>query len=88
VVATANDISKLPPELLRKGRFDEVFFLDLPNQAERKEIFAVHLMKRGRNPNTFDLDLLAQTASGYVRAEIEQAVTEALFTAFNDGRRD
>jgi SpoVK/Ycf46/Vps4 family AAA+-type ATPase len=88
VVATANDISKLPPELLRKGRFDEVFFLDLPNQAERKEIFAVHLKKRGRNPREFNLDLLAQTANGHVGSEIEQAVIDALFIAFNEGKRD
>jgi SpoVK/Ycf46/Vps4 family AAA+-type ATPase len=88
VVATANDITKLPAELLRKGRFDEVFFLDLPNQAERKEIFAVHLTKRGRIPGKFDLDLLAQTANGYVGSEIEQAIIDALFTAFNEGRRD
>jgi SpoVK/Ycf46/Vps4 family AAA+-type ATPase len=88
VVATANDISKLPPELLRKGRFDEVFFLDLPTQAERREIFAVHLKKRGRNARAFNLDLLSQAANGYVGAEIEQAVTDALFLAYNEGKRD
>lgn len=87
VVATANDITKLPAELLRKGRFDEIFFLDLPNRTERREIFGVHLKKRGRNPNQFNLDLLAQEASGYVGAEIEQAVTDALFVAFNEGKR-
>jgi hypothetical protein len=88
VVATANDITQLPLELLRKGRFDEIFFLDLPNQAERKEIFAVHLKKRGRKPNDFDLDRLAKTASGYVGAEIEQAINEALCRVYYEGKRD
>ena len=88
VVATANGISQLPPELLRKGRFDEVFFLDLPNQAERKDIFMVHLKKRSLNPNHFDLDLLAKTANGYVGAEIEQAINEALFLSYNEEKRE
>ena len=88
VVATANDISKLPPELLRKGRFDEVFFFDLPNQAERRETFTVHLKKRGRNSRGFNLDLIAQAANGYVGAEIEHAVTDALYLAYNESKRD
>ena len=88
VVATANDISKLPPELLRKGRFDEVFFFDLPNQAERREIFTVHQKKRGRNSRGFNLDLIAQAANGYVGAEIEHAVTDALYLAYNESKRD
>src|SRR5256885_12577933 len=58
VVATANDISQLPPELLRKGRFDEIFFVDLPTADERREIFNIHLGKRGRDPQPFDLDSL------------------------------
>jgi SpoVK/Ycf46/Vps4 family AAA+-type ATPase len=86
VVATANDISKLPPELLRKGRFDEIFFLDLPTQKEREEIFSVHLRKRNRLPQDFDLPRLAQLAAGYVGAEIEQAVIEAMYVGFNQER--
>jgi ATP-dependent 26S proteasome regulatory subunit len=88
VVATANDISRLPPELLRKGRFDEVFFLDLPTAAERRDIFEVHLKKRGRQPKDFDLKRLAQASEGYVGSELEQAVIDALYVAFNEGRRD
>lgn len=86
VVATANDVSALPPELLRRGRFDEVFFLDLPTVEERRDILAVHLSKRKRVPEDFDLDRLAAAAEGYVGAEIEQAVIDAMFRAFNDGR--
>jgi len=88
VVATANDISRLPPELLRKGRFDEVFFLDLPTLAERKEIFAVHLRKRRRLAQSYDLERLAREAEGYVGAEIEQAIIDAMYVGFNDGRRE
>lgn len=82
VVATANDISMLPPELLRKGRFDEIFFVDLPSFVERKEIFRVHLSKRKMDPAEFDLDALSQTASGYSGAEIEEAIISAMFDAF------
>ncbi len=82
VVATANDVSLLPPELLRKGRFDEIFFVDLPAYAERKEVFQVHLVKRKLDVSTFDLDLLANLSSGYSGAEIEEAVVTALFDAF------
>ncbi len=86
VVATANDISSLPPELLRKGRFDEIFFLDLPTSKEREEIFAVHLRKRNRLPRDFDCAQLAQLSAGYVGAEIEQAIIEAMYVGFNQGR--
>jgi SpoVK/Ycf46/Vps4 family AAA+-type ATPase len=86
VVATANDITQLPPELLRKGRFDEVFFVDLPAPIERQEIFRIHIEKRGRVANDFDLDQLADGSSGFSGAEIEQAIVSALFEAFN-GRR-
>jgi ATP-dependent 26S proteasome regulatory subunit len=82
VVATANDISLLPPELLRKGRFDEIFFVDLPSFIERKEIFRVHLSKRKMDPANFDLDALAQTSAGYSGAEIEEAIISAMFDAF------
>lgn len=85
VVATANDISQLPPELLRKGRFDEIFFVDLPSIDERKDIFAIHLSKRKRDPKMFDLDKLAEAAVGFSGAEIEQAVVSALFDAFASG---
>ena len=84
LVATANDIEALPPELLRKGRFDEIFFVDLPSQEVRKDIFAIHLSKRKREPDQFDLERLAHTAEGFSGAEIEQAVIAALHTAFAD----
>lgn len=86
VVATANDISSLPPELLRKGRFDEIFFLDLPTSKEREEIFTVHLRKRNRLPRDFDCVQLAQLSAGYVGAEIEQAIIDAMYVGFNEGR--
>ena len=84
VVATANDIEALPPELLRKGRFDEIFFVDLPAPAVRKEIFAIHLRKRGRDPAKFDLPCLARASEGYSGSEIEQAVISALHEAYAD----
>jgi AAA+ superfamily predicted ATPase len=86
VVATANDINKLPPELLRKGRFDEIFFLDLPTDVEREEIFAVHLQKRKRLKEDFDIRRLANLAEGYVGAEIEQAIIDAMYVGFDGGR--
>jgi SpoVK/Ycf46/Vps4 family AAA+-type ATPase len=85
VVATSNDIGQLPPELTRKGRFDEIFFVDLPNAAECREIFAVHLRKRKRDPKLFDLAALAAAAEGFSGAEIEQAVVAGLYTAFSRG---
>lgn len=85
VVTTCNDLSRLPPELIRKGRFDEIFFIDLPHREERKEIFTVHLKKRKRNPSAFDLDLLAEASEGFSGAEIEQAIVSALYTAFSKG---
>ncbi|MBE0699513.1 MAG: AAA family ATPase, partial [Anaerolineaceae bacterium] len=86
VVATANDISILPPEILRKGRFDEIFFIDLPKFDERAEIFAIHLARRGRNPLSFNLDNLAQNSVGFSGAEIEQVVISGLYDAFEAGR--
>jgi hypothetical protein len=85
VVATANQIDSLPPELLRKGRFDEIFFLDLPAEAERRTIFEIHLEKRGRDPERFDLGVLAQHSEGFSGAEIEQVVIAGLFEAFDAG---
>ncbi len=87
VVATANDVAMLPPELLRRGRFDEVFFLDLPNAAERQAIFEVHLRKRQRDPAAFNVALLVNASEGYVGAEIEQVVIDAMFLAFNDDQQ-
>lgn len=82
LVATANDIEALPPELLRKGRFDEIFFVDLPREDVRRQIFAIHLKKRGRDPETFDLDGLAKASDGFSGSEIEQAVIAAMHEAF------
>lgn len=83
VIATANDVSQLPPELLRKGRFDEIFFVDLPNSQERKEIVQIQLKKRGRNPADFDLDWLVQATAGYAGSELEEVVVGALYEAFD-----
>jgi SpoVK/Ycf46/Vps4 family AAA+-type ATPase len=82
LVATANDIAALPPELLRKGRFDEIFFVDLPGLEARHAIFTSHLAKRKRDPKQFDLDTLAEASSGYSGAEIEQAIIGALHEAY------
>jgi SpoVK/Ycf46/Vps4 family AAA+-type ATPase len=87
VVGTANDVSRIPPELLRKGRFDEVFFLDLPTEGERKKIFEVHLKKRNRLEGDFDLDILARESEGFVGSEIEQLINDALYISFNDNMR-
>lgn len=84
VIATANDISKLPPELLRKGRLDEIFFVDLPNREERREILTIHLRKRGRDTGKFDLDALAAACEGFNGAEIEEAIVSSLFDAFSE----
>lgn len=86
MVATANDVTKLPPELLRKGRFDEIFFIDLPGDAERELIFSIHLAKRKRDPKGFDLKALSEKTEGFSGAEIEQVVIASLFTAFDAGR--
>ena len=86
VIATANDISALPPEILRKGRFDEIFFVDLPQLQERREIFAIHLARRGRDPLNYDLNQLALVSDGFSGAEIEQVIIDGLYDAFEDGR--
>jgi len=85
VVATANDIQHLPPELLRKGRLDEIFFVDLPTRDERADIFRIHLACRGRDPGRFDLDQLADATHGFSGAEIEEAIISALYDAFYAG---
>jgi len=86
VVATANDVTSLPPELPRRGRFDDIFFVDLPTERERAEILAIHLRKRGRDPEKFPIPDLASQAERMSGAEIEQAVAAALYTAFANGR--
>jgi SpoVK/Ycf46/Vps4 family AAA+-type ATPase len=86
VFATANNVSSLPPELLRKGRWDDLFFCDLPQSKEREEIFAIHLQKRNRDPKQFDLKALAKASEGFGGAEIEEAVISGLYNAFGDNR--
>ncbi|MGB9196103.1 MAG: AAA family ATPase [Terriglobales bacterium] len=83
VAATCNNVTALPPELIRKGRFDELFFVDLPSEEERKQIFAIQLKKRKRNPQDYDLDRIATAAQGFSGAEIESAVQGALYAAFS-----
>jgi len=87
VAATCNNVTVLPPELIRKGRFDELFFVDLPNQAERKHIFSIQLAKRKRNPGDFDLEKVATAANGYSGAEIDAAVQGALYAAYSDKKQ-
>lgn len=84
VAATANNISLLPPELLRKGRLDEIFFVDLPMAKERRDIFIIHLKKRKRDPQGFDLERLTNLSEGFSGAEIEQAVISALYDSFSE----
>ncbi|PYQ10458.1 MAG: AAA family ATPase [Acidobacteria bacterium] len=83
VVATANDVSLLPPEFLRKGRFDEIFFVDLPDAEARAALFAIHLKKRAKDPRLFDLRRLVQATEGFGGSEVEQAIVAGLYTAFN-----
>lgn len=85
VVATANDITRLPPELLRKGRFDEIFFVDLPRRDVRRDILAMHLTRRGRNAGQFDLEPLVDAAEEYSGSELEQCVVNALYAAYAEG---
>jgi len=86
VGATANRIDMLPAELLRRGRFDQIFFVDLPGRKEREEIFRVHFKKRGISPAKFDISQLAQITKGWSGAEIEQAIISAMYEAFNEDR--
>ncbi|MGF1516845.1 MAG: AAA family ATPase [Nodosilinea sp.] len=86
VMATANRVEKLPSEFLRKGRFDEIFFVDLPNAEERKDIFQIHLQKRRRDIERFDLDQLTKVCDGFSGAEIEQGLISAMYEAFAQGR--
>jgi SpoVK/Ycf46/Vps4 family AAA+-type ATPase len=86
LVATANEINRLPPEMVRKGRFDEIFFVDLPSPQNRRAILAIHLRKRCLDQATFDLDALAGAADGFSGSEIEQAIVSAMYTAHAQGR--
>ena len=87
IVATANDIMRLPPELVRKGRFDEIFFVDLPAEGNRREIFGIHLLKRSLRPEEFDLDDLVAASDGFSGAEMEQAIVSAMYSAHAQGRK-
>ena len=94
IIATANNIHSLPPELMRKGRFDEIFFVDLPTKKERRDIFRVHISKRLTNPKVIrdfqltrdNLNLLVDLTEGFVGAELEQIVISALFEAYSEDR--
>ncbi len=86
VVATANDVARLPPELLRRGRFDDLFFVDLPTHAERVEILAIHLKRHSRDPLQFDLEELAAQAARLSGSELEQVVSAALYNAYTESR--
>jgi hypothetical protein len=86
VVATANDLSRIPPELLRKGRFDEIFFVDLPDERERAAIWQIHLMRRKQDPRRFKLPELVQATDGFSGAEIEQVIITALYRAIHEKR--
>lgn len=86
VVATANDVTQLPPELLRKGRLDEMFFVDLPNQAERETIWGIQIAKYGRKAGQYDITALSMASEGMTGSEIEQAVIDSLYGAFAEGR--
>ena len=85
MVATANQVQHLPPELLRKGRFDEIFAVDLPNDHEREMIFKIHLQKRGRDASKFDLATLSKNSNEFTGSEIEVVIDEAMFNAFSKG---
>ncbi|MFY9234091.1 MAG: AAA family ATPase [Fimbriimonadaceae bacterium] len=87
LIATANEVQALPPEMLRKGRFDEIFFVDLPEDKEREQIFQIHLSKRKRDPKKYDLSKLSAATEGYSGAEIEQIVVGGLYLAFDKNRQ-
>jgi SpoVK/Ycf46/Vps4 family AAA+-type ATPase len=87
IVATANDIMRLPPELVRKGRFDEIFFVDLPSAENRRDILTIHLRKRGLQPSQFDLGALVEATRGFSGSEVEQAIVSAMYTAHAAGRQ-
>jgi SpoVK/Ycf46/Vps4 family AAA+-type ATPase len=84
IIATANDISALPPELMRKGRFDEVFFIDVPKEDARRRILEIHLRRRRRNPEDFNLDALVEITREFTGSELEQVIVSGLFNAFTE----
>jgi len=84
IVATCNDIQALPPELMRAGRFDDIFFVDLPNRTERKEIWEIHISKVGRDPANYSIEALVEQSEGYTGSEIEVSVADGLYTAFDE----
>ena len=86
VVATANNVSALPPEMLRKGRWDDLFFIDLPNKTEVEAIWRIQIAKHGRDPVDYDIGPIAQATSGFTGAEIEQAFVDGLYNAFTENR--
>jgi len=86
VIATANDIDRLPPELMRKGRFDEIFFIDLPNIGERREIIDIHIRNFKRDPAQYNIDELAEMMRGFSGAEIKEAIIAAMYDGFAEGR--
>ena len=88
VYATANDYTQIPPEFMRAGRFDEIFFVDLPNRTERKQIFEVILRRNNREHLELDTEALAKMSDGYSGAEIEKMVVQAMFAAYEDEKRD
>ena len=87
IAATANRIDLLPAELLRRGRFDQIFFLDLPTRVEREEIFSIHLKSKGNNPSDFNVPQLAQITKGWTGSEIEQVIISGMYEAFNENRK-
>ena len=86
VIATANDITRMPPEMLRKGRWDEIFFVAFPDEGEREKIFNIHINKKGRNPDNYQMDELIKLTEGFSGAEIEQSIVEALYEGFDANR--
>jgi SpoVK/Ycf46/Vps4 family AAA+-type ATPase len=86
IAATANDIDRLPPEMIRKGRFDEVFFVDLPSQEEREQIFKIHITNRGKAITDISVRDLASSAEGFTGAEIEQCIVNAMYDCFSRNR--
>ena len=86
IAATANDIDRLPPEFIRKGRFDEIFFVDLPSQEEREEVITIHLERHGKTASIVSIEGLAKRAAGYTGAEIEQAIVSGMYEAFAEKR--
>jgi SpoVK/Ycf46/Vps4 family AAA+-type ATPase len=86
IVATANDVAQLPPEILRRGRFDQIFFVDLPDKEEREQIWSIHINKAGRKPKDYDLVALAENTDGYTGAEIETIVNDGLVNAWHESK--